>query len=103
MSITQTPQIRLNWHILFELLEREKPKVDNLQVFGCGAYIHIPQVVCKDKMSPKSKLMTYIGITLGGHRNILCTHLEILCSLLYMWILLRNCFLIALQGTGNNR
>jgi len=59
-----------NWHTPFELLEGEKPNIEKLQVFGCGAYVHIPQVVHKDKMSPKSELMIYIGIALGGHKNI---------------------------------
>ena len=66
----QTLQARLNWQTLFKLLEKEKPKVDNLQVFGCRVYIHIPQVVYKDKMSPKSELMTYISITSEEHGNI---------------------------------
>ena len=48
----------------------EKPNIEKLQVFGCSAYVHIPQVVYKDKMSPKSELIIYIGIALEGHGNI---------------------------------
>jgi len=39
-------------------------------VFGYRAYVYIPQVVHKDKISPKLELMIYISIALEGHGNI---------------------------------
>jgi len=71
-----TPQMRLNWRTPYEVLEGEKPCIEHLRVFGCGAYVHIPQAVQKDKLCPKSKLMTYIGIAPGDHGNIFMCSLE---------------------------
>jgi len=52
------------------MLEGEKLIVYHLQVFGCGAYVYLLQGIRKDKMSPKSELMIYLGIALGGHGNL---------------------------------
>ena len=37
-----TPQVRLSWRTPYEILEKQKPRIEHLQVFGCGAYVHIP-------------------------------------------------------------
>jgi len=65
-----TSQMWLNWYTPYEILEEEKPCIEHLQVFGCGAYVHIPQAVWKDKLCPKSELMIYIGIVPRDHGNI---------------------------------
>jgi len=64
------PQMRLNWHTPYKVLEGEKPCIKHLWVFGCGAYVHIPQAVWKDKLCPKSELITYISIAPRDHGNI---------------------------------
>jgi hypothetical protein len=61
---------RLNWCTLFKALNRTAPSISHLQVFGCGAYVYLPQDVRKDKLAPKSELMIYLGVAEGikGHR-----------------------------------
>ena len=62
----RTPICQLKWHSPYEWMRNERPSVDHLRVFGSGAYIFIPHEIWKDKMSPKSELMTYIGQAPGG-------------------------------------
>ena len=62
----RTPIRRLSWQTPHEQLNREKPTVDHLQVFGCGAYVYIPAEVCSNKLAPKYELMTYLGNAPGG-------------------------------------
>jgi hypothetical protein len=58
----RTPQERLKWSTPFAMLHGgEKPHVDQFRVFGCGAWVLIPQKTRINKLAPKSKLMTYIG------------------------------------------
>ncbi|KAJ3540523.1 hypothetical protein NM688_g6214 [Phlebia brevispora] len=61
-----TPLRRHNWHTPFELLFGKKPQVERLCVFRCGAWVHIPADVRKDKLEPKSELMVYLGNTSHG-------------------------------------
>ena len=56
----RTPIRRLSWQTPHEQLNREKPTVDHLRVFGCGAYTYIPAEVRSNKLAPKSELMTYL-------------------------------------------
>jgi hypothetical protein len=60
-----TPIMRHNWKTPFENLEHIEPDVTHLHVFGCGAYIFLPEEVCHNKLNPKSKLMTFIGYPQG--------------------------------------
>src|SRR5580700_5722490 len=77
----RTPVRRLNWLTPFESLNGEKPTVDHLRVFGCGAYVYLPEEVRPDKLAPKSELMTYLSNAPGtkgwtfmrGPNNILFT------------------------------
>ena len=62
----RTPIRRLLWQTPHEQLNREKPTVDHLRLFGCGAYIYILVEVRSNKLAPKSKLMTYLGNAPGG-------------------------------------
>ena len=48
------------------MVNRDKPTIDHLQVFGCGAYVFIPAEVRKDKLVPKSEAMVYLGTHPGG-------------------------------------
>src|SRR6266404_1305046 len=50
----RTPMNRLKWHTPYELLNNEIPDISHLRVFGCGAYVHIPEARRLNKLSPKS-------------------------------------------------
>jgi hypothetical protein len=74
----RTPQECLKWSTLFAMLvDEEKPHVDQFYVFGCGAWILIPQETHANKLAPKSKLMTYIrqdkfgGIFMRAPNNVI--------------------------------
>ena len=41
----------LNWQTPFKALKAEKPDVSHLQVFGCGAYVFLPEDVRINKLS----------------------------------------------------
>ena len=55
------PLSHLKWQTPFALLNNEIPDITHLRVFGCGAYVHIPESRRKHKLSPKSELMIYLG------------------------------------------
>ena len=61
-----TPVRCLNWQTPHQTLKGDKPYVNHLRVFGCGAYIFIPAEVRGNKLVPRSKLMTYLGTHPGG-------------------------------------
>ena len=61
----RTPVRRLQRRTPYETLYRVAPDVSHLRVFGCGAYVHIPENWCENKLAPKSELMVYIGHTEG--------------------------------------
>jgi transposase InsO family protein len=65
-----TPVSRLKWRTPFEALTGKKPDVSKMRVFGCGAYVFIPPTRRHNKLSPKSELMTYLGVVEGmkGYR-----------------------------------
>ena len=60
-----TPIRRLKWKTPYEALHKEKPDISHLRVFGCAAYVFIPEEKRQNKLSPKSELMTYLGIPDG--------------------------------------
>jgi hypothetical protein len=72
----RTPQGCLNWSIPFEMIWKDKPHVDQFRVFGCGAWVLIPQETCANKLAPKSQLITYIrqdefgGIFMRAPNNV---------------------------------
>jgi hypothetical protein len=49
----------------FERLHHTKPDVAHLRVFGCGAYVFLPQDVQSNNLSRRSELMIFIGIVEG--------------------------------------
>ena len=65
----QTPIKQLNWHTPYELLLSNILDISHLQVFGCGTYVHIPLDVQMNKLTPKSKLMTYLDVAIGNECN----------------------------------
>ena len=44
-----------------ESLIKVKLDLSELCVFGCGAYVFLPEEVRANKLAPKLELMTYIG------------------------------------------
>ena len=61
----RTPIRRLEYKTPYELLKHEKPDVSYFRVFGCGAYVFLPEEVRTNKLAPKSELMTFIGYADG--------------------------------------
>jgi len=57
----RTPIRRLKWQTPYKLVNNEVPSIGHLRVFGCGAYVHLPAEVRKDKLSSKSELMIFLG------------------------------------------
>ena len=54
-----TPIQRHHWKMPFENLKHIKPDVTHLRVFGCGAYIFLPEEVRANKLNPKSELTPF--------------------------------------------
>jgi len=48
-----------------ESLIKMKLDLSKLHVFGCGAYVFLPEAVRANKLAPKLELMTYIGYETG--------------------------------------
>jgi len=61
----RTPMSCLEWRTPYEILNNEIPDISHLRVFGCGAYVHIPEARRINKLSPKSELMIYLGRQAG--------------------------------------
>ena len=57
----RTPLRRHKWRTPFTVLNDRIPDLSHLQVFGCGAYVHIPKETRTNALSPKSELMVYLG------------------------------------------
>ena len=60
-----------NWCTPYEMLHKQQPDIVHLQVFGCAAYVHIPEDVRTNKMAPKSELMVYLGVAPRNTSNFL--------------------------------
>ena len=60
-----TPVQHHNWKTSFENLKHTKPDVTHLHVFGCGAYVFLPEEVFVNKLNPESKLMIFLGYPQG--------------------------------------
>ena len=59
----------LNWQTPSQVLTGIQPSVDHLRVFGCVAYVHISPETHINKLSPKSELITYIGVVVEQYGN----------------------------------
>jgi hypothetical protein len=57
----RTPVSCLEWQTPYGVLNKDIPDISYLRVFGCSAYVHIPEARCLNKLSPKSELMIYLG------------------------------------------
>ena len=65
----QTLMKQLNWHTLYELLLSNILDISHLWVFGCGIYVHILPDIQTNKLTLKSKLMTYLGVAIRNEHN----------------------------------
>jgi len=65
-----TPIKRLKWKTPQEIFTDEKPKISYLCVFGCRAYVYLPNEVHANKLIPHSELMIFIGYEDNGYRFI---------------------------------
>jgi hypothetical protein len=54
-----------DYKTLFERLHCTKPDVAHLRVFGCRAYVFLPEDVQSNNLSLRSELMTFIGLSEG--------------------------------------
>ena len=61
----RTPVKRLAWQTPYEFLNKQKPDISHLRVFGCGAYVFIPEDVRTNKLAPRAEMMTFLGYTSG--------------------------------------
>jgi hypothetical protein len=52
-----------DYKTLFEILHYMKADVAHLRVFGCGAYVFLPEDVRSNNLSPRLELMTFIGLS----------------------------------------
>jgi hypothetical protein len=60
-----TPVEHLQWCTPFQEMYRAIPDISHLTVFGCSAYVYLSLEMCKDKLTPKSELMIYLGVAEG--------------------------------------
>jgi len=76
-----TPIKCLKWKTSQEIFTGEKPKISHLCVFGCGAYVYLPNEVRTNKLTPCSELMIFIGYKDNGYRFICHTQENVIfCS-----------------------
>ena len=61
----RTPVKCLVWQTPYEVLNKQKPDISHLRVFGCGAYVFIPEDVRTNKLAPRAEMMTFLGYTSG--------------------------------------
>ena len=61
----RTPIRHLKWRTPYEELNKAKPDISHLRVFGCGAYVFIPEDVRVNKLAPRAEVMTFLGYTPG--------------------------------------
>ena len=59
------PIKRLAWQTPYKVLNKQKPDISHLRVFGCGAYVFIPEDVRTNKLAPRAEMMTFLGYTSG--------------------------------------
>ena len=66
-----TPVCYVHWVTPAELVTKEQPDVSKVCIFGCGAYVLIPEKVRNNKLSPKSELMVFLKFRLGHKSNMM--------------------------------
>ena len=61
----RTPIARNKWQTPYFLIEKKKPNVSDLRVFGCQAYVYIPAERRQNKLEARSKMMIFLGYKNG--------------------------------------
>ena len=61
----RTPTRVLGWRTPYELWSNKIPDVSYFRVFGCKAYVHVPEGK-RQKLDPRSTPMTFIGYETGS-------------------------------------
>ena len=61
--MNMTPTAVIHGMMPEEMFTRKKPNLSHLGVFGCLAYVHIPDEL-RSKMDPKAKKCVFIGYSL---------------------------------------
>jgi hypothetical protein len=61
----RTPLNRLKWITPYEFVDKKVPDVGHLRVFGSGAYVFLPENRRPNKLSSKSEIMIFIGLSEG--------------------------------------
>jgi len=64
-AYNRTPMRRLGWRTPYELVNGKVPDIGYFRVFGCGAYVYLPEDVRANKLAPKSELMVFLGYPEG--------------------------------------
>ena len=64
----RTPVKRIAWHTPFKVLNGEKPDISHLRVFGCGAYVYIPDDVQVNKLTPRAEVMIFLASGMKGFK-----------------------------------
>jgi hypothetical protein len=75
----------------FERLHCTKCDVAHLRVFRCGAYVFLPEDVRSNNLSPRSELITFIGLSEGTEGYIFMRAQTITSSLLSKHCLTKHC------------
>jgi transposase InsO family protein len=63
--VKKSQAIHLDYKMPFIRLHCTKPDVAHLRVFRCGAYVFLPEDMESNNISPRSELMTFIGLVEG--------------------------------------
>jgi len=68
----------LKWQTPYKTLRSDKSDVSHLCVFGCGAYIFLPEDIRANKLSPKSETMVYLRQP-AGYKGFCFYHITAGC------------------------
>ena len=61
----RTPMAHLKWQMPYFYIHNEKPDISTLRVFGCQAYVYMPEEKRKTKLEPRSQMMIFLGFKSG--------------------------------------
>jgi transposase InsO family protein len=65
----RTPLWRHKWVTPYEVLNNMRPDCSHLRIFGCGAYVHLPNAKRDNKLAAKSEQMMYISTSPDNLNN----------------------------------